>query len=228
MLRQSKAQKANEAGVKRASGNDRRRELIRIAFEEIAGKGFEGLRFQEVAARAGITNATLYYYFPSKELLIQALVDSLMDDLKTPLEQRNAPAENALEELRRLFDQVRLRVTKDARFFIVITELALRARRDPAIDSIGRQRDDFWQRDLRSILARGIAEGLFRKDLDVDATVLALMVQVKGIGHHAAMRKRKAGEIDRAVDEIAAQVEHWLTRGMPRHPRPRRRSLDAL
>jgi hypothetical protein len=49
------------------AGADRRRQLVSIAINHIALKGFEGLRFQEVAEEAGINNATLYHYFPAKK-----------------------------------------------------------------------------------------------------------------------------------------------------------------
>ena len=188
------------------SGEERRSELIRIVFNEIAGKGFEGLRFQEVAAAAGITNATLYYYFPSKEAMIQSLVDWLLKDLSGTGEATKRQFANAMHELQALFEDLYVRIAHDTRFFVVITELALRAQRDPAIAKIGRQRDRFWEQGLRGILRRGIEDGSFRRDIDVRATCLALMVQIKGIGHHAAMEERKPGEIRSIVDEIAAQV----------------------
>lgn len=188
---------------------ERKEKLIQIAFDEIATKGFEGLRFQEVAAKAGITNATLYYYFSSKELLVQAMVDSLMERLKSAGESNARPEANGLHQLRRYFDDLRERV-RDPKFFIVITELALRARRDAAIDKIGKRRDGSWERRLREIIVRGVADGSFRKDVDIDAAVLALMVQTKGIGHHAALARRKPGELEQAISEIAAQIENWL------------------
>ncbi len=196
---------------------------MQIAFDLIASKGFEGLRFQEVASRACINNATLYYYFSSKETLIQGVVDFLMDGLRTP--PATQPAANALEELRQMFEGARRRMEEDPSFFIVITELALRAKRDPAIDRIGELRDNFWARRLAGILERGIEEGVFRHDLNKDATTTALMVQLKGIAHHAAMRERKPGEIDSIVSEIAAQVEYWITAGKAQPHKTRRRKI---
>jgi hypothetical protein len=52
---------------------------------------------------------------------------------------------------------------------------------------------------------------VFRSDLNREATALALMTQIKGIAHHAAMRERQPGEIDLILFTVAAQVEHWLT-----------------
>jgi AcrR family transcriptional regulator len=38
---------------------ERRREIVRAAYETIAERGFEGLRMREVANRAGMNHATL-------------------------------------------------------------------------------------------------------------------------------------------------------------------------
>ncbi len=200
----------------RAPEPHRRRQLVEIAFHQIASKGFEGLRFQEVAKEAGINNATLYYYFPSKELLIQGVVDFLMERLKAPATAAENPAGNALDELRQVFEGTRRRVAQAPEYFIVITELALRAKRDPAIEKTGRQRDDFWCRRLSGIVERGIAEGVFRSDIDPDIAVAALMAQIKGISFHATMGKRKPGEVNAIITAIAEQVEHWLTCGSRR------------
>lgn len=196
---------------KRRPEPDRRRQLVEIAFDHIATRGFEGLRFQDVASEAGINNATLYYYFPSKEALIQGVTDSLMERLKAPAQTPQDAPSSALAELRQTFEGTRRRVTTDTRFFIVITELALRSRRDAAIDRIGRRRDDFWSKRITGIIERGMSEGVFRRDIDIESAAVSLMVQIKGIAHHAAMRKRRPGEIDALVSTIAAQVEHWLT-----------------
>src|SRR5271157_2342927 len=62
---------------------DRRTELILIAYNHIAKRGFEGLRVRAVAAEAGINNATLHYYFPTKEDLIKGVVDHLIEKFST-------------------------------------------------------------------------------------------------------------------------------------------------
>src|ERR1700722_8708217 len=51
----------------------RRLALLEAAFEIIATAGFEGLRTRGVAERVGVNIATLHYYFPSKQDLIEGL-----------------------------------------------------------------------------------------------------------------------------------------------------------
>ncbi|WP_331770691.1 TetR/AcrR family transcriptional regulator (plasmid) [Embleya sp. NBC_00888] len=56
-------------------GARRREELVTIAGELFARSGFRGTGLAEVAARAGITQPALLYYFGSKEGLLQAVIE---------------------------------------------------------------------------------------------------------------------------------------------------------
>lgn len=40
-----------------------------------------------------------------------------------------------------------------------------------------------------------------------------MMGQIKGIGYHATLGKRKRDEVDEMIVEIARQVERWLAAG---------------
>jgi AcrR family transcriptional regulator len=198
--------------VRNGRETSRRRQILEIAYGQIVTRGFEGLRFREVAAEAGINNATLAYYFPTKEALIEGVTELLGERLQASQVRGDEPAPgNALEEMRQMFEGLRRRLTQDPSFFIVITELALRARRDPAVESIGERRDRFWERRLTRILMRGMEEGVFRADLEVPCAVLALMAQMKGLAQHAAMRDRPAAEIAMMLKTVADQAEGWLT-----------------
>jgi AcrR family transcriptional regulator len=64
----------NRSGPK----NERASEVVRAAYALIVEKGMEGLRTREVADKVGINSATLHYYFPTKEALIQGVVEHLM------------------------------------------------------------------------------------------------------------------------------------------------------
>jgi AcrR family transcriptional regulator len=56
--------------------NDRRKqELIEIAMSLFASQGPDGVSLRDVADFAGIKVGTLYYYFPEKQRLYQAVVD---------------------------------------------------------------------------------------------------------------------------------------------------------
>ena len=69
---------------------DRRDALVRAAYNQIAERGFEGLRTREVAGGAGVNIATLHYYFPTKEKLIEGVVEHAMERFRTTVTRRRA------------------------------------------------------------------------------------------------------------------------------------------
>jgi AcrR family transcriptional regulator len=197
--------------TKRLGAAHRRKQLVSIAMNHIATRGFEGLRFQEVANEAGINNATLYYHFPTKEALIQGVVSALFEAVKKTRVHRSNKPVTARDELRIEFADLRELVRRQPKLFIVLTELSLRGLRDPSMGKMEQNRDRFWREHLSGIVRRGIQQGLIRRDIRVEPVVAALMAQFKGIGYHAALGKGNHRQTDDAVAEIERQVEHWLS-----------------
>jgi TetR/AcrR family transcriptional regulator len=60
----------------RMHGEDRRRQLLRIAIESFARQGFGGTKTKDIAAAAGVSEAILFRHFASKEDLYHAILDS--------------------------------------------------------------------------------------------------------------------------------------------------------
>lgn len=197
----------------RLAASDRRQQLVGIAVGQIATKGFEGLRFQEVAKQAGINNATLYYHFPTKEALIQGVVSYLTEEFKKTRRQPKEVWANARQELHIEFRDLRELLHAQPRLFIVFVEMSLRRLRDPAINKVEKSRDDLWQDHLTGMIRRGIEQGVFRRGIHAETAATALMAQFKGIGCHATLSERSRREVDRMITEIERQVDHWLTTG---------------
>ena len=55
---------------------DRRAEVLRVALGLFAAKGTEGTGLREIAERIGVSQPALYHYFPSKDALIDAVIDA--------------------------------------------------------------------------------------------------------------------------------------------------------
>ena len=194
----------------RLAATARRLQIVSIAMREIATKGFEGLRFQEVAKQAGINNATLSYHFPTKEALVQGVVNYLTEELKKTRSGLGDTPMTALQELRLEFDDLRKLLRARPKLFIVLIELSLRGLRDPAINRIEKNRDRLWRDHLTGMIRRGMEQGVFRRRIYAEAVATALMAQFKGLGYHATLGKRNHRELDQAIAEVERQVEHWL------------------
>src|SRR5256884_2778502 len=84
----------------RSHKEDREEALVRAAFNQIAERGFEGLRTREVAAGVGLNIATLHYYFSTKKALIRGVVAHAMDRLRSTLAPHGSPAHQLPKQLR--------------------------------------------------------------------------------------------------------------------------------
>jgi TetR/AcrR family transcriptional regulator len=59
----------------RMPGEDRRRQLLKVAVENFARHGFSGTKTKDIAAAAGVSEAILFRHFSSKEDLYHAILD---------------------------------------------------------------------------------------------------------------------------------------------------------
>lgn len=57
----------------------RKKELIQTAYELFITKGYENTSVDEIIAKAGIAKGTYYYHFESKEQILEAVVDMMID-----------------------------------------------------------------------------------------------------------------------------------------------------
>ena len=57
---------------------DTRERAVKVALELFTAQGFEKTSLREVADRLGITKAALYYHYRSKELLLAAVMESML------------------------------------------------------------------------------------------------------------------------------------------------------
>lgn len=56
--------------------------IINVAEEIFAEKGFDGARVDEIAKKAGVNKALIYYYFDSKDDILKSLFITLLTDVE--------------------------------------------------------------------------------------------------------------------------------------------------
>ncbi len=61
-------------------GEKRKQELLKIAYRMFIEKGYDNTSIDEIIAAAGIAKGTYYYYFPSKEATLEAVIDMMIDE----------------------------------------------------------------------------------------------------------------------------------------------------
>jgi len=82
---------------KKAEDNQSTKEtILRVAEEIFAQRGFDGARVDEIARQAGINQAMIYYYFKSKDDLLEEVIKTRLEEARQfrqqMKEQRPIPA----------------------------------------------------------------------------------------------------------------------------------------
>jgi AcrR family transcriptional regulator len=208
----------------RATTGARREELVRIAQRLIADQGLEGFRTRHVAAQAGIDTGTLHYHFPSKEALIQAVLESLVSDFRVNRASSTEKPATALDELRREILDAALRVQTTPQQIRVLLELRVRSYRDAAIAAMLKQVDRWWNSSVAAIVTRGQEQGVVRRDLQAETVASVIRTEIEGMGVRGLADPAHVGEI---AEALYRQLDTWLrvaskgVRGGQSHDRQR-------
>lgn len=179
---------------------DRKKDLIRAACEIISENGFEGLRIRDVASRVGINAATMYYYFPNKEVMIEEVVEHVFESLGiTSAEAAGTPKDQLHAHLTRMYRRMR----DDPGLFAVFAEIQLRAGRTSSSTKFHTFEEN-WHKKLEDLLQTGIRQGYWPNYLDPDQVATTIILLMQGAGLQAATNPRR-------IENSISQLERWLT-----------------
>lgn len=188
-------QSASEAPVKK----DRRQDLILAAFETIAERGYEGLRVRDVAFQVGINGATLHYYFPTKEVLIQSVLEYTNERLTgLTMGLEGAP----LEQLKTYLHRIRLMMSTEPNLFVVLAETNMRAQHGLVLQYVLKQ--ETTRREwLAEVLKACIEQGNLSSDMEPVSVATSIITLLEGAGMWLISSPER-------VDIVIKQVEQWL------------------
>lgn len=85
---------------------EKQRVILDTAAEVFAEQGMEKASMAQVAARAQVSKALLYHYYPSKDALIFAIITTHLEELDAAIEEADDPALPPDQRLRRLVGAV--------------------------------------------------------------------------------------------------------------------------
>jgi AcrR family transcriptional regulator len=174
-------------GIRAARKEARPSEILEAAFEEFAIRGYSATNVEHIAARAGVTKGTIYFYFQSKEDVFENMVAELAQpciDLSSYLNVlgKKQSIEIMLDILGRiceiLLDDRHKRVL--IRFLIAESNLFQDLRR--------KNREKFAlpiMNAIEEVIRYGCDNGEFRKEAaEVDALVLLSAVLGMNVMEH--------------------------------------------
>ena len=180
----------------------RAEEIVSAAAAVFAERGYHGSSTQDIADRLGIRQASLYYYFPSKEVALEIVCTRGVEGFVDQAAFAAASSGTAAERIRRLI-RGHLTPLDDRRAFV---QVFLRERQNLPDDSrkrVGRL-SRRYERIVQEILAGGVRSGELRADLDCRLAALALLGLCNAVP--AWYGKEPGATLERIVDEFARLV----------------------
>jgi len=83
-----------------------RARILKTAEKIFSEKGFDGSRVDDIAKEAGVNKALIYYYFKSKNEILETILSNLYKDAKNMIVQsaRGTPDISSDDNYRKLFD----------------------------------------------------------------------------------------------------------------------------
>jgi AcrR family transcriptional regulator len=148
-------------------GSERRAELLRLAAEMFAERGFRATTVRDIADAAGILSGSLYHHFDSKESMVDEILTGFLDELfgryreivdsgLPPKATLEAIVTVSLESIDRRHAEVAI-YQNDAKYLAGFERFAYIAERGVEFRKI-------WV----GVLEEGVRAGVFRPDLDVE------------------------------------------------------------
>jgi TetR/AcrR family transcriptional regulator, cholesterol catabolism regulator len=177
-----------------------------VAANIFARQGIANTTVRDIGEEAGILSGSLYHHFTSKDEMVEEIIRSALDpDIERDEELAGSDVEPA-EAVRQLVERA-LRFTHDHPAVATIIansrhELLAAERFD-----FLRKRADTIRRAWEAVLERGVRQGVFRADLDVDLAYKAVMGAISA----SAQWYRPDGP--RSIDEIARHFTELFLRG---------------
>jgi AcrR family transcriptional regulator len=142
-------------------------EILRVAAQVLAEKGYYNTSLEEIAERLDLAKASLYHYFDSKEALLTAALGAVADEAirrLTAIAEEPGPAPDRLRRL--IVEQLQI-ITVE---FPELSRLFLAHLEWPAVV---RERIADWHSQHDAIFRAVIAEGVKDGELaDIDVSVV--------------------------------------------------------
>jgi AcrR family transcriptional regulator len=189
-------------------GGPRRRaeEVLEAAATVFAEMGFHGASTQDIADRLGMRQASLYYYFTSKEAALEEVcqrgIEHIIGDTEIIAIGPGSATERLAAIMRRHVEPLSNNCASLRAYLHEVRFLPKEARR--RVGKLARR----YERVVESLLEQGIASGELRRDLDVHVTGDTILGMCNAAAHWPG--KEPSGAMKHVAEELIRLVLHGI------------------
>ncbi|MEX3937096.1 TetR family transcriptional regulator [Paraburkholderia phymatum] len=143
-----------------------KRNILAVATQEFSSMGLAGARVDAIAERTNTTKRMLYYYFGSKEGLYEAVLEKVYGDIRSLEQDLHVSDMSPVEGLRSLVEFTFDYHDKHRDFVRLVTIENIHGAKYIEQVKTFKSRNASVIRTIEDLLARGVASGDFRDDID--------------------------------------------------------------
>jgi AcrR family transcriptional regulator len=168
--------KTSPDGQGRRPGSERRAQIVQETLRLVAERGLAGASMSRIAEAVGISNAALYRHFDSREDILIAAHDVLIERVFVWLKSSQAP--DVMDRLREMGDSHAAIFSKDIEGFNApMFQFISWIPKDRVHDHVVQRRMEMlrWYADL---VEEGKAQGSIRTDIETDLIVSELFAWI--------------------------------------------------
>lgn len=193
---------------------ERPAEILEAAFEEFVKNGYLATRLEDVAARAGVTKGTVYFYFENKERVFTEMVRFKSQAVFPDLEKHASTLTGShAERLRAMIIFMYQRIAHDRSSREILRFLVAEGSRFP--DLVDRHYDEFIDpmlQRVRDLIEGGIASGEFRASPAARFTEIVISPGLLLSLWSLLFGTRRAIDIDSFTEASIELLMHGLAR----------------
>lgn len=141
--------------------------IITKAKEMFLKLGFKSITMDDIAGEMCISKKTIYKYFANKELLIEESVQVIHTEVNEIISKITAKDFNAIEEnfeIRRMFDDM-FKTADTSPIY------QLKKHYPEVYQKVQKYQVEMCQTCFRDNIEKGIAQGLYRKEINIEAYI---------------------------------------------------------
>ena len=210
-----------------AAAADPHERIVAAAAEVFASRGFDGARIDEIAERAGINKAMLYYHVGDKEQLYAAVLVESIERALSQVRAATATAGSPSEKLQAVLDTLAAFGTSNPAFIpLIMREVASGGRNLPN-EMFARLGAVF--RVVAEVLAEGVEQGVFRPTdpLLTHVTLVGALMYLRATHSIRQRVARSAGLpiVDHTPAHLARHVGNLFLHGLEAAPAASRKTV---
>jgi AcrR family transcriptional regulator len=158
----------------RARPEDRRADLIRAAYRVMARKGVHRVPLQQIAVEAGVSKGLLIYHFQTKDGLVLAALEWVLESTEARIRERLAGSSDPAAAISTVVDAVWIGPEANRDYFRFYLDGVEHQARSPEFDEFADKAASIMNSFYRELIVAGVAGGM----LDVeDPTAAAIQMR---------------------------------------------------